>query len=289
MQRAREIREFILLPWDEKKKRAKEYWQKYWRIYLFLFVFAAIIAFINVYIEWLSVKTPSSPRSRISLQSGGVGPDDDKNKENQAVTEPAKNAPTAPNATNNKVIAETAAANDKKHENPEKAAGNTTVAANAKAAGNTTVAANAKAAGNTTAAADAKAAGNTTAAADVKAAGNTTTIIKQTNISNDSRTIGSSSISTDSSSSSSSSKKSEIRERRLAKQSQRPTTSIVDSLSGVGNTMSSALNGGVGKALSVIGMFFSAIIGLFLFCSAPVVLFYMWMKKLIMPLFPSRG
>ncbi len=308
MQRAREIREFILLPWDEKKKRATEYWQKYWRIYLFLFLFAAIIAFINVYIEWYSVETHGSPRSRISRQSGGVGPDDDKNKENQPVTEPAKNAPNAPNA-NNKVITETAAANNKTNEQSEKAAGNTTAAVNTKAAGDTTAAVNTKAAenttaavntkaagdttaavntkaaGDTTAAANTKAAGNTTAAANTKAAGNTTTVIKQTNISNDNKT----STNIDNRGDSSSLKKSEIRERRLAKQSQRTTTSIADSLSGVGNTMSSALNGGVGKALSVIGIFFSAIVGLFLFCSAPVVIFYMWMKKLIMPLFPSRG
>lgn len=170
MHRARELREFILLPWDEKKKRIKEYWHKYWRMYIILLLFALIIAFINVYIEWLSMNTSNYPRTRISQQSGGVG-----SKDNMPITD------------------------------------------------------------------------------------------------------------------TSFSKKAEIRDRRLTNQSQQPTTSISDTLSGVGNTMSSALDGGVGKALSVIGIFFSAIIGLFLFCAAPVVIFYMWMKKLIMPLFPLRG
>lgn len=208
--RARELREFILLTWDEKKKRIREYWRKYWRIYLFLFLFAAIIAFINVYIDWLSVKTHGSPRSGTgtSSQSGGDGPEDNKNKDNQ----PAADTNTTKAANTNQKT--------KPGDNP-------------------------------------------------------------TNISDVSTPSGISGMGF--------SKKSEIRERRLAKQSQMSKTSISDSLSGVGNTMSSALNGGVGKALSVIGIFFSVIIGLFLFCSAPVVLFYMWMKKLIMPLFPSRG
>ena len=56
-QRAREIREFILLPWSEKKKRAREFWHKYGQLYIWLFIFATVIAFINVYIEMTKGKS----------------------------------------------------------------------------------------------------------------------------------------------------------------------------------------------------------------------------------------
>ena len=32
LERVHKIREFILLPWEEQKKRIHEYWKKYWRI-----------------------------------------------------------------------------------------------------------------------------------------------------------------------------------------------------------------------------------------------------------------
>jgi len=90
------------------------------------------------------------------------------------------------------------------------------------------------------------------------------------------------------SSDSNKSKKEIIKERRLANRNNQPQSSITDTIGSIGSNMSSALNSGVFKSLGVIRAFFSFIIGIFLFCAAPVVIFYMWMKKLILPLFPKN-
>jgi hypothetical protein len=237
-ERARELREFILLPWELKKQRMREFWHKYGRLYIILFILCTIVAFINIYMDW-SLQNSKSVSHIVNKQLGGLGPEtvDDK-KDPDAV--PAKNS-TAKNSTS-------------KNE-PAK---NTPVVSKIDTA---------------------TPAANTNAAANKK--NYNKTIINQTNITNVTND-------TDNTINNGNSQKKEIRERRLAKQAARPQTSLSDTLGSVGNNLSGVMTSGVGKALSVLGAFFSAIIGLILFCAAPVVIFYLWMKKLILPLFPTR-
>lgn len=214
-ERARELRDFILLPWEDKKKLIRELWHKYGKLYIILFVLCIIVAFINVYIEWSSNNTKYVAIG-VQKQIGGTDPSEQ----------------TKPGNT--------------KAENTK--AGNITIINQPFT--------------------------NTTNTKEINTE-NITNDVDTTNIANNSNSdIGS--------------KRKAIKERRLAKQSARPHTSLSDTLGSVGNNLSSAMTGGVGKALSVLGTFFSAIIGFILFCAAPVVIFYMWMKKLILPLFPTR-
>ena len=72
--RARELREFILLPWELKKQRIREFWHKYGRLYIILFVMCTIVAFINVYMDWSS-QNPRSMPNIFNKQLVGLGPE----------------------------------------------------------------------------------------------------------------------------------------------------------------------------------------------------------------------
>jgi Ca2+-dependent lipid-binding protein len=255
-QRAREIREFILLPWQEKKKKAREFWQKYGRLYIILFILAAVVAFINVYME---TRHPGSlAKLRKSSLIGGDG-----TEKNKAIPESS----SSNSETSAKVATTTAeAANSKKTDQPT---------VNAKPGTNQKPATNGKTDDKTS---------KPSTSTDTNNSSDSTTNNKQTkqNITVSTEVI------TAAPSANKSSKVEEIRERRRAKAAERASkTSIQESLSSLGNNLTAGISGGTGKALSVLGTFFSAILGLLLFCCAPVVIFYLWMKKLIMPLFPT--
>lgn len=257
-ERARQIREFILLPWEVKKQRIYEFWEKYSRLYIILFILCALVAFINVYLEWSNQMTITHKDK--SHQFGGLGPNDGKTDTDTTATkavEPIKNEP--PTAT--------------KNESPTAAKNEPTTATKNEQATNT---------GKNTAKNQ-----NLSTTGEIKDAANNKTIINQktTNITNTTNTTND----TENNIKNNNSKKQEIRERRLAKQAQRKQqSSLSNTLGSVGNNLSGVLTGGVGQALSALGTFFSAILGLILFCAAPVVIFYLWMKKLILPLFPTR-
>ncbi len=286
--RAQQVREFILLPWEVKKKRIREFWEKYGRLYIILFVLCTIVAFINVYLEW-STTTTSKTTTKMALthkpkshQIGGLGPNDGKTDADTTATkaeEPAKNEPpiakNEPTAAKNEPVAAKNEPVAAKNE-PAAAKNEPAAAKNESAAAKNETANDA---GKNTAKNQ-----TLTTSGDKKDAASNKPIINQ-NITN----INNTTNDTDNNIKNNNSKKQEIRERRLAKQAQRQQqSSLSDTLGSVGNNISGALTGGVGKALSALGTFFSAILGLILFCAAPVVIFYLWMKKLILPLFPTR-
>ena len=244
-QRAREIREFILLPWDDKKKRACEFWRKYGQLYIWLFIFATVVAFINVYIE-TSTRTNLSKTARVQLVGGNSN--DDKKKK-------ALNISSDNSSSDQSPTPETAQPKQQPAQQPV----NNNIATNT--IPNPTTESN-----------------KTTQQSDKnQASKNNITITTEVNT-----------ILPSTNSSEKKSKVNEIRERRKAKHAERASkSSIKDSLSSLGTNITAGISGGTGRALSVLGTFFSAILGLILFCCAPVVIFYLWMKKLIMPLFPA--
>lgn len=253
-QRAREMREFILLPWSEKKKRASEFWRKYGRLYIWLFIFATVVAFINVYIETTTVTYSTKS---IKSQLGG---DDTKPKtlnissDNIESTPGITAAPTTEESTTNSTSTKNGASSGLEGTKP--------VADKQEPGANS----------NTN-----KTTQQSKPPSKNQASKQEITITTEVNTTTPSAN-----------SSEKKSKVSEIRERRKAKLAERASkSSITDSLSSLGTNLTAGISGGTGRALSVLGTFFSAILGLILFCCAPVVIFYLWMKKLIMPLFPA--
>ena len=232
-ERAREIREFILLPWPEKKKRARQFWEKYGRLYILLFILATAVAVINVYME-----THDTARSQI-------GGDDTKpltqnTSSNNTTSKEPGTEPTKDNKPSTTTTPETAAAANTSKKNND----------------------------------------GSTEKTDSKTETSKNTINITTQVSTTLPATNSSKSSKD--------RISEIKARRKEKQQQRAKqSSVQESISSLGNNLTAGISGGTGRALSVLGTFFSAILGLLLFCCAPVVIFYMWMKKLIMPLFPA--
>lgn len=243
-QRVREIREFILLPWSEKKNKIRGFWMKYGRLYIILFTLTTVIAFINVYIE--TCYRAKKSHSQRTLIGGGQ--------------------------ENNKLNTESSSSNsDAKNDSPTKPLSNGTQTANTKSVDTKPENKNSKSGNNE----------------KPSTTNNTTELVDNNKQQKKSITI-STSVITSTAAPNKTSKVDEIRERRKAKAEERASkTSIQESLSSLGNNLTAGISSGTGKALSVLGTFFSAILGLLLFCCAPVVIFYLWMKKLIMPLFPT--
>ena len=235
--RAREIREFILLPWPEKKKRARQFWEKYGRLYILLFILATAVAVINVYME-----THDTARTN---SRGQIGGDDTK--------------PLTQNTSSNNTTSKEPGTQPAKNNKPS-----TTTTPETAAAANTSKKNNDGSSEKTY--------------SKTETSKNTINITTQV----------STTLPSTNSSKSSKDRISEIKARRKEKQQQRAKqSSVQESISSLGNNLTAGISGGTGRALSVLGTFFSAILGLLLFCCAPVVIFYMWMKKLIMPLFPA--
>ena len=249
--RTREIREFILLTWPEKKKRARQFWDKYGRLYILLFILATVVAFINVYME-----TNGTARTNSRSQLGGEGGTARTNSRSQLGGDDTK--PLAQTTSSNNTLLAEPGTQQAKNNNPSTTTSQETGAADNKSKKNN------------------NAASETT---DTKNQQSKNTINITTQVSTTLPSINTAKTSKD--------RVSEIKERRKEKQQQRAKqSSFQQSISSLGTNLTTGISDGTGRALSVLGTFFSAILGLLLFCCAPVVIFYMWMKKLIMPLFP---
>jgi hypothetical protein len=258
--RARQIRKFILLSWPEKKKYIRQFWDKYGQLYILLFIMATVVAIINVYMETLA---SANKNNKIKRQIGGddtIPPvqttlsNNTTSTSKDANTQPAKN--NISGTTSKPEQSGKTANNTKKIDSgtPEKTATKTETSKNTK----------------------------TETSKNTKTETNKDTINITTQVNTTLPETNSVKSSKD--------RISEIKERRKEKQQQRAKqSSVQQSITSLGNNLTSGLSEGTGRALSVIGTFFSAILGLILFCCAPVVIFYMWMKKLILPLFPNSN
>jgi len=264
--RTREIREFILLTWPEKKKRARQFWDKYGRLYILLFILATVVAFINVYMETNGTARTNSrsqlggeggtARTNSRSQLGGEGGTARTNSRSQLGGDDTK--PLAQTTSSNNTLLAEPGTQQAKNNNPSTTTSQETGAADNKSKKNN------------------NAASETT---DTKNQQSKNTINITTQVSTTLPSINTAKTSKD--------RVSEIKERRKEKQQQRAKqSSFQQSISSLGTNLTTGISDGTGRALSVLGTFFSAILGLLLFCCAPVVIFYMWMKKLIMPLFP---
>jgi len=242
--RAREISEFILLPWPEKKKRARQFWDKYSRIYILLFILTILVAIINVYMETRASANQTNARINSQKQLGG---DDTK--------PPLQNISS--NNSSSLTETETQTGKDNKPSTTETTE-TTAAAANINKKGS-----------------------GPSENPEAKNKSSKTTINITTQLST--------TLPVSSTTKRSKDKISEIKARRKEKQQQAKQSSVQDTINSIGNNLTAGISGGTGRALSVLGTFFLAILGLLLFCCTPVVIFYMWMKKLILPLFPAHN
>ena len=245
-ERAREIREFILLPWPVKKNRARQFWDKYGRLYILLFILATVIAVINVYIETQTGITLVNSRRQLGGDDTKPPTQNISSNNSSSSSEPETSQPPAVEITDKLNIKPSTTT--KPETNTTETNANNTISSS----GKKTESKN-------------------------QSSKNTINITTQV----------STTLPTSNTTKSSKNKVNEIRERRKTKQTERSNkSSVKESFTSLGNNLTAGISGGTGRALSVLGTFFSAILGLLLFCCAPVVIFYMWMKKLIMPLFP---
>lgn len=294
VQRVNEIKEFIELPWEKKKKRLKELWAKYGRLYILLFIAAALVAFINVYLNWTEYKKLNTNNK----QSGGATGTTVESAAETATGTAVESAVETATGTAVESAAETATGSATETASANKPAAETATGTAVESATETAPETTTKGAKNNE---NKPSAGNVGAAATATATGSNKGVSvpeqpKTTQLRPGEKIVDGKLVNENDEKRNKEMKviieshNKMIKEKNTAKakKGQERKSTVSQTFNSIKGNVGAAIDGGMGKALTIIGKFFMFIVGLILFCSAPVVLFYMWMKKLIMPMFPTR-